>query len=426
MIPTSRQVALWGVPLVLAVLAVGVRPLQPAVLAFDLAFALVLTLDALRAGGRLEVRRRTGEVYAVGAPGTVQVEVDNPGRRTVQLRIRDEAPGETEGLPLVVELAPRGRLLADYRLTFSRRGREAFGDLVVRVASPWGLWERQTRHSVDTEVRVYPDLRGLRSEGLAGRALLRDAPVRVRRQAGGENEFQRNRPYVTGDAFRHIDWKATARKRRPITREFGQESNQNVVFVLDAGRMMTAPMGELTAFDHALGASLLLGQEALRRGDRVGLLAFDETLRSWVPPRSGRGSSGRLLRATFDLEPRLVETDFQGAFRHLAAQVRRRSLIVISTSVVDAANGGALAKVVRILTRRHLVLIVWLRDPEVDRLLRDGDAFERAAAIDLDLERAAQLTAMQRAGALVVDVPLAELTGSLLARYVEIKARRLL
>lgn len=426
MIPTSLQVALWTVPLFLSVLAVGLRALQPIVLALDTAFVVVLVVDALRTGASLRVRRTVGEVFAVGSPGPVVLELDHPGRRDVWVRVHDEAPGEVDGLPVGAWIAGGGRLVVEYRLTMHRRGRHAFGAVVVRTRSPGGLWERQQRHPVETELRVYPDLRGLRSEGLQGRALLRDAPVQVRRQAGGENEFQRNRPYVSGDPFRHIDWKATARKGRPITREFGQESNQNVLFVLDAGRMMTAPMAGLTAFDHALGASLLLGQEALRRGDRVGMLVMDETVRAWVPPRSGRGTSGRLIHATFDLEPRLVETDFQGAYRHLAARVRRRSLVVLCTSVVDEANGAELVRTVRVLSRRHLVLLVWLRSPELDRLLREGDAADRTAAIDLDLERASFLASVQRAGALVVDAPLGETTGALLARYVEIKARRLL
>lgn len=428
MIPTSRQVALWTLPLVLAVLAIGVRSLVAVMVAFDLALLVVLVLDAARSRVDLQVRRDVGAVAAVGVAHPVKVVVDNPGRAAVGVRITDEAPGAVQGLPVDVLLAGQGRLEADYRVVVPTRGHHVFGGVVVRVRSPWGLWERQRTFEVPSDLRVYPDFRQLRAKGVNTRLDDRRAPVRTRRVAGGENEFQRLRPYVAGDPYRHIDWKATARKQRPITREFGQESNQNVLFLLDAGRMMSAPMAGTSAFDHALHASLLLGQAALKRGDRVGLLAFDRRVRTWVPPKGGRRSSSRLIHATYDLQPSLNETDFAAAYRHLAVQVRRRSLVVVFTSVVDGENLASMQRLVRGLHKRHLPLVVWIRDPALDAVLEDDDRdpHARGAAAELALARREALQSLQRGGAVVVDAPVAELTGALLARYVEIKARRLL
>jgi uncharacterized protein (DUF58 family) len=223
-----------------------------------------------------------------------------------------------------------------------------------------------------------------------------------------------------------VDWKATARLQRPITREYGQESNQNILFLLDSGRMMAGPMDGLTAFDHALNASLLLGIDALRRGDRVGLLAFDDRVRTWVSPRSGRRRGNQLTRATFDLHPTRAEPNYPAAFRHLVTHVRRRSLVVVFVAVVDDANAAALERLVSGLAKRHLPLVVWLADPAIHALSTEGDVFDRAAAAELLLHRHERLTARRRLGAQVVDVPVDQLTSVLLARYVEIKARRML
>ncbi len=426
MIPTSRQVGWWAVPLVLAVVAIGVPTLRPVLLACDLVGLVVLALDAARSGGRFEVERRAPEVCGVGVAVPVVVEIRNLGRTGCSVRVADEQPGEATDLPAVLRLEPGGRRAFAYSLRMERRGRYRFGAVVVRVRSPWGFWERQVRFERPQELRVYPALGRMRAKGLTGREALRRAPVRAQRRAGGENEFRRLRPYVAGDPFRHVDWKATARMRRPISREYGQEINQNVLLLLDAGRMMSAPSGASQMFDHALEAALLLGRLALERGDRVGLLAFDAAVRRWVAPRGGRGTTNRLIRSSFDLYPRMVETDFAGAFRHLALHVKRRSLVVLFTSVIDAPNASSLLQTAAVLGRKHLMVVVWLRDPDVDALLHDGDPFRRAAAAELALERREVLGALARRGVHVVDAALAQTGGAVLAQYLEIKARRLL
>lgn len=426
MTPTGRQIALWCVPLVLSILAVGADLFVPAVIAFDAVFLVVLVVDALRARVVVTVGRSAVAIVAVGGRADVEITLDNRSRRAVALEVDDSAPGTTTGLPVRAVVPPDGRLVASYALRLDERGTHRFGDVLVSARSPWGFWSRTSRHAIETVLKVFPSFRQLQGAGLASRLAEQRVPARARRRAGGENEFQRLRPYVAGDPYRHVDWNATARYRRPITREFGQESNQNVVFLLDAGRMMSAPMGQSRAFDHALDAALLLAQTALRKGDRVGLLAYDDRVRAWVEPRAGRTSSRRLIQATFDLQPSLREPDPTLAYRHLAARVRRRSLIVLFTTLADTTGVEALLLLVRGLARRHVPLVVWLRDPAVERLAEQGDLYEATAAAEVLVERASALQALERAGARLVDTAVDDLTPALVARYVEIKSRRLL
>lgn len=426
MIPTARQVFLWTLPLALSVVAIAAPAVIPVLVALNVVLVLVLGLDALLARGQVELARKVPTVAAVGQPFGVSVSIDNTGRRSLALRIQDEAPGEAVGLPLVADLAPGRGIDLDYEVRLPRRGRHLFEGFAVRWRSPLGLWERQIRTDHESAVRVYPDFQQLRTYGLASELMERQAPVHARRRRGGENEFQRLRPYVQGDAFRHIDWRATARRGNLVTREYGQESNQNVIFLLDSGRMMSADFGGLTAFDHALNAALMMGQMALRKGDRVGLLAFDSKVRTWIPPRSGRRSGGALIRSTYDLFPSLDEPDYAAAFRHLSSRVRQRSLVVLLTCVVDQQNATRAAKLTKVLGRRHLPVVVWLRDPAIDTALHSEDPYQRGAAAEIAGWREERLAEARRGGALVVDCPAGQLTPQLLNRYLEIKSRRLL
>ncbi|MEZ4318120.1 MAG: DUF58 domain-containing protein [Myxococcota bacterium] len=423
--------ALWVVPIALSILAIALPIVLAPMVALDVVLVGVLLLDALLATASLTPRRVVGAVQSVGRPFEVRIDVVNRGRSQRVIRVMDSPPGTADGLPIAAVVPPGSEAELEYLLTIPRRGRHAFGPITVRWSSPLGLWERQKRFDAPQEVRVYPDFGQLRSWGVDARLTEERVPVRSRRRLGGENEFQRLRPYVAGDPYRHIDWKATARKREFVTREFGQESNQNVIFLLDAGRMMSADYGDMTAFDHALNAALMMGQVALRHGDRVGLLAFDDRIRAWLPPKGGSRSGSRLIRTTYDVFPSLGEPDYALAFRHLSQRVRRRSLVVLFTAVVDEVNAELSQNLLRGLARRHLAMSVWVRDPAIDARLEGPtreplDPWLRGTAAEIALWRDRELAGLRRRGALVVDAPTSQLTPALLARYLEIKARRLL
>jgi uncharacterized protein (DUF58 family) len=430
-IPRPPLIALGAIPVALAVLVIWSNAAIPVLLAFDVALVLLAGLDLLGSAGDLAGGRQFDAIQAVGREFPVKLWVDNRGRRDLVVRVTDAAPDQTDGLPGEAIL-PRGRRLElDYRARIGRRGQHAFGPITVRWRSPLGLWERQRHLPCAGSVRVYPDFEQLRRLDLETRLVQERAPVRSRRRPGGENEFERLRPYVPGDPMKHIDWKATARRRELVTREYGQEANQNVLFLLDCGRTMGGRSGELLAFDHALNATVMMGEVALRHGDRVGVLAFDSRIRAWIPPLGGSRSGARLIRGIYDLAPSIEDPDYALAFRHLGQRVRRRSLVVLLTSMVDEPSAEQASALISSLARRHLVIAVWLRDPTIDGWVRDpGDdalaPFRRGAAAELVGWREKALALLRRKGALVVDCPHGELTPQLVASYLEIKARRLL
>lgn len=431
MIPSRLLVLLVCVPLALSLGAIAVPWLFLPALLIDGLLLLVSVVDVLSARAHPRVERDVDPVQAAGRPFEVKLRVSEDNGRPLRIRLTDDPPGEPLGLPLEFELPPDQTVELRYTLQVGNRGRHEFGPVTVRWGSPLGLWQIQRRLPVQTELRVYPNFGALRRFGVNTELWARRAPVRTRRRPGGENEFERLRPYVAGDPYRSIDWRATARRREFVTREFGQESNQNVIFLLDASRMMSARWGDLTGFDHALNAAVTMGQTALRHGDRVGMLVFDREVRVWLPPKGGARTGSRLIRGTYDVFPRLEEPDYAMALRHLSRHVRRRSLVVLLTTAIDDVNAEAAEAVVAALRGRHLTIAVWLRDTDLDETIRrpardEADVWRRAAASELALWRERNLQRLRQRGALVVDCPHDALTPQLLDQYLEVKARRLL
>jgi len=434
-LPTRALFLLLLLPFGLALVAIYDRSVTWSMLTADAAIFVVAGLDALAAwGGSLSVRREAPTVFSLGRSNRVRLSLRARSRRTLHVAVTDEVriPGEVRGLPAEVRLRGADPELVEYAVEPSARGAHALGDHFLRIRSPLGLWVRAQRIAAAQEVRVYPDLKLLRAFDLLARQERHYAMLRAVRQRGGESEFERLREHSRDDEYRAIDWKATARKQRLIAREYQLESNQNLVFMLDAGRLMTAVVDGLSRLDHALNATLMLAHVAVRNGDRVGLVGFDDQVRALVEPTGGPQASRRLIRAAYDLHPQLVEPDFERAFATLATRMRRRALIVLFTHVVDDTSARRIAARVRAVSRQHLPLVVLFRDTDLDRLLapRPGEGTEalyvRGAAAELVRWQESTIVDLKRAGAHTLHVGPRKLTTSVINRYLEIKARQLL
>ncbi|MBU0551882.1 DUF58 domain-containing protein [Myxococcota bacterium] len=437
LIPRRRLALLLLVPAGLALIDV----LEPGTLRLALAFDLVVALAALVDGWMtlreppLRARREAPSVVALAHPALIRVEVESRAERTLEIELTDDVdvPVEVEGLPVAFKLPKRGVATLEWRFIAKRRGRVHLGDHHLRFASPLGLWSRQICVKAQDEVRVLPDINAVSAFELMARRDRDLASLRVARPRGGQSEFESLREYRPDDEFRHIDWRATARRGSLVVREHKIEENQQIVFALDAGRLMTATVDGLSFYDHALNSALLLSHVAARGGDRVGALSFAERPMVWCPPRAGKSTTRRIVDALFDQHPRLVEPELISALRHLSTRLRKRSLVVLYTQVVDDHSAETLLKGVATLNRHHLVLCVLFQDEEVRRLAwptrrapSDLTLLHHAAAAEQLLWRGQLLRRLQADGAQIIDVSPGQLTPALLSRYLEIKTRHLL
>jgi uncharacterized protein (DUF58 family) len=413
-------------------LALARPELLRATLVLDAGLVGLALLDGLLSLGlKVNVQRTAPDVMSLGRRNRVALRLRSESRLAMLVSVTDDLfeGAEARDLPARVALGRRGVATVEYHVEPSQRGAHALGDHYLRLPSPLGLWALQRRIPAHQRVRVYPDLKQLQQFDALARQDRELSFVRASRHKGGESEFARLRDHVPDDDVKRVDWKATARRQKLTVREYQLESNQNLMFLLDAGRVMTGLDSGISRFDHALNASLMLAHVAARAGDRVGALGFDDDLRVFMPPQAGRQASRAIIQATYDLFPRLVEPDFDLAFQSLSSRVKNRTLVILFTHVIDFAAAETLVRRVRAVGRRHLPLIICFRDLEVEALADpkgSSDLYLKGAAAEHLRWQKSLMQDLKRGGALVLETTARELTGKLVSRYLQIKAQRLL
>lgn len=409
----------------------------PAVLALDalVVVAAAVDLATLRGSARLRAGRTCLAVASLGERQTVELAVENLGRSARRMRVRDDVPDTFAAEPaeFLVSVPAASLAVMEYQATPRRRGAYAFRRVDALVSSRLGLWQRAISVPCPTEVRVYPDVRQIaRYTVLARRDKLSTLGVRRTRKLGTDNEFERLRDYTEGDEPRHMDWRATARRRKLTVRAHQVNQSQRLMFLIDCGRMMAGDTGGgLSPLDHALNAMLLLAHVALIRGDQVGVLAFADGVKAYVPPGGGPRRINRIVHSVHDLFPALVEPRYDRAFVELEKRCRKRSLVILITNLFDDVNAQIVADHLGNVVGRHLPMGVFLRDHDIfalaDAAGESGPSLYKGAAAAALLDwRERALAGLRLRGVLTLDVFPDDLTAPLINRYLQIKARHLL
>ena len=431
-VPT-RRTALLALVVALVVLLLPIDGLWGVLLPANLVLVGVVLLDVALAVDprRLHIERELPPVIALRGKAELTWRVRNPTDRTLHVALADElAPSLRASTRRLRGTVPGGATLrTTASLQPSRRGRFEIGGLVVRVEGPLGVGARQRRVAVPSGLRIHPAFPSREEAELRlTRARILEVGLRSAKGRGGGTEFDQLREYGVDDEVRRIDWAATARAGKAMVRTYRAERNQNVLLLLDNGRVMAGQVADVPRVEHAMDALMCLTTVATRLGDRCGLVAFDRTVRAVLPARSGRDQLGRVAEAMFDLEPVLAESDYRGAFTHALARFRRRSMIVLFTDLVEQAVGEALLPALPLLVRHHIVLVAAVRDPDVVGWATappdDVSHAYRATAATLALhERDRAIARLRGLGAIVIDAPPGQLAPRLADTYLELKAR---
>jgi uncharacterized protein (DUF58 family) len=346
-----------------------------------------------RAAPRLT--RQLPAAFAIGVKRPVQVAIEAQGAQRWRCDLHDHADATlvTDGMPVRLAVEGGTRVEATYMVTPSARGDVAFAPADVRVRSRWGLWELLERLGSTDRRRVFPDFAQVaRYAWLAGDRRLQEIGVKTYQLRGQGTDFKQLSEYRVGDAVRHIDWRATLRLGKPIVREFQDDRDQRVMLLVDCGRRMRADDraagAGTTHFDQVLNAVMLLSYVALAQGDAVGAMTFGTPPggeRAFAP-RKGTQALNALMGHLYDVQPTLTHSDYVGAARTLLQRQRKRALVVIITNFRDE-DSTELSHALRLLRRRHLVLLASLRERIVGELigqpLAGGDASIDVAAAHL-------------------------------------------
>ena len=341
----------------MALLTIVVGPTVGLLLALALAAATVVDALAVRAQPRIE--RRVPPILARGVPTPLTVEAE-PGRR----RLDPRAPAD----PARPRARPaRGRRRACTRASprcaaAATRSRPSPRAPRVRSASGAGT-TRGPSPRRSSSIPISPAARRLALAVRQGR--FRETGRLTRGPLGLGTDFESIRDYSPDDDVRQINWRATDRTGRPMSNQYRVEQDREVQLLIDAGRLMAAPLTDRTRLDAAIDAAVTVALVADVVGDRAGVVAFDERIRRRLPPRRAGGEA--VVRALFDLEPRSVDADYELAFQSVEGS--KRSLIVIFCDLLEEAAARPLVDAVPVLSRRHVVIVASVRDPDLDAQL---------------------------------------------------------
>jgi uncharacterized protein (DUF58 family) len=329
-------------------------------------------------------------------------------------------------VPPDVRLDPRE---ADWRLdgtlTPLRRGRHPLPRPAIRAQGPLGLGAWYHRSGEDGELVVYPDLPSARRIAMAvARGRFLEGGQRGRGPLGLGTDFESIRDYLPDDDVRQVNWRATARMGRPMSNQYRVDRDRELMCLVDCGRLMAAPLGELTRLDATIDAVTALALVADELGDRIGAVAFDSEVRQHLRPRRDGGRA--VVRSLFDVEPAAVESDYELAFR--IAEGAKRSFVLVLTDLLEPSAAQSLVEAVPVLTRRHEVVVASVADEDLGRAIstppqRELDVYAAAAAVDVLDARAEAATLVRRAGASVIESPPAQLGAACVRTYLRAKAR---
>ena len=381
------------------------------------------------------ISREFGGRFAMGADTEVRLQIQNASNRSLSLKVKDEYPpqmilsGMREGR-INVEAQSSATLI--YEVKPPRRGRFEFGQTALRFRSPFRLVWCQLNVVEPAVVKVYPNIRRAREaelKALGARSVI--SSHRKTSWRGEGREFESMRDYVRGDELRHISWTATARRGKLTTRQYQIERDQTILIALDAGRLMTARIEQETKLDSAVHATLALLSAAGRAGDNAGLVVFGRRIKSYLPPGRGRDHMEAALEALHAVEPEMIEPSYPHAFEFIAANSKRRALVVLLTDLVDEEGSKELLTSLHILRPRHLPLVVTIADRDLKAVVRTApdsvrDLFTQSVAEEIIHHREAALRWVESVGGLALDVTAAALAPALLETYLRVKERGLL
>ena len=438
-VPTTRWFVVAALLGVVAPLTLWWPGAATLLILVDLVWVAALIIDAFRVAGidaaEVSVTRDAPPAFSLGREFPVSYRWKNALGSRVRLRVIEAFPapfGAGLDSERVLDLAPGAVAYEQFALRPVARGKALSGMLHLRLLSPWGLAWRQLKRDLPWQSTVFPSLQKASLRSLPTQAQRRrEAGLRNVRRLGEGRIFESLREWVPGDDTRTIDWKATAKRGKPMARQYEDERRQHVLIVIDAGRLLTADVAGRPRLEAVIDAALQLAHAAVENDDNVGLMVFADDVQHYVAPARGRRALRQILDALSTVQGRLTEPNYPAAFAYLATRNRKRALTVVFTDVIDRTASDALVSHVGSLRPRHLPLAVALRNPELEQLATTrpptvAAAFERAAAEELLQAREEALADMRSRGVLILDVPPGGAAKAVVDQYTLLKRRAMI
>lgn len=381
---------------------------------------------------KISAKRILPNNIASGALSQIKVQVTNHSDRAIEAQLYDHFPELVDAAvePHQLNLLPEQEGEISYSVRAHTRGDAIFGDVQLIIDSPFKLWQWSLKLPQQDTIKIYPNFTQISHFNmLAGEHNLADMGIHLQQMRGQGMEFHQLRDYRKGDSLRQIDWGATSRRHKLISREYQEEKDQQIIFLIDCGKRMRTKDDNLSHFDHTLNALLLLAYVALKQEDAVGFQTFGAQIGNnqnrGVLPIKGQQQINLLLNQLYDVHPTLTASDYLLAAQDLISKTKKRALVVLVSNMRDD-DLPELEPAIKLLQKHHLVLLANLREAVFDKILDEPiEDFNQAALhaeTELFLEkRQALLDYFLAKGVVTVDSTPQQLPAHLVNQYFNIK-----
>lgn len=375
------------------------------------------------------VKREVDRILSIGVENPVTIHVENTSHFSLSLTIKDEYPqGFIPSEPVMKGVVPGvERESFQYTITPYKRGEYLFGRVFTRRKSLLRLWMFEDTFDVPTPAKVYPNVQMVKKYDLLSRKqMLNLLGIKPAKIYGRGTEFEMLRDYQVDDEYRVIDWKATSKKGKPVSRVYQVERTKTVVLMVDTGRIMGVHMGGLTKLEHAVNSALLVSFVALRLGERVGLCIFSSEVKEYLPPQQRRSHFNVIMEALYNLEADPYESDYKKAFEYVSGKNRKRSLVVVYTDLIEKHISRELIQYLTVLQKTHLPLCVAVKDTNITEIAEgesktEQELYRKAVALTVLKDRKIAIHELTKKGVRVVDELPEHLTISTLNKYLKLK-----
>lgn len=430
--PTSRLLWILLAWLLLAVACVFVPQLKLVWRMSTFVGAVIVAVDVLwllqlSQKKHISIERTVNKNLPVYSWSHVTLEIKHAFLRSVRIRVHDHHPTSmaVQGLPVDTVLPKEQGVRIPYRIKPLERGDDQFVGTDIMVFSLLGLWQRRRFFKGETEVKIYPNFAQIAKYTLlATDNRLSQMGLKRKQRRGLGQDFHQLREYRLGDSVKQINWKATSRHNKLISREFQDERDQQIIFLLDCGRRMRHVGQGQAHLDQALNAMLLLSYVASQQGDATGFLSFAGQ-EKWFAPEKGTHIVRHILNKSYDLQSTTQAADYVTVAKKLLTLQKKRSLVVLITNTRDEDN-SELQQALKLLSRKHLVVLADLQEPELSKVMtqpiQDLDSALLYQSVSEYLhERKRAHERLSHIGAICLDTTAKALPITLVNSYLDIK-----
>ncbi|MBC8143993.1 MAG: DUF58 domain-containing protein [bacterium] len=399
-----------------------------------LALLVIADLVMLYRGGSIDASRQMEDRLSNGDENEIRLTLTNHYRFDIHARVLDELPVQLQvrDLDLATTIPPESAAEARYSVRPVTRGEYSFGVINVLASGPIGLAQRRFRAGAGHVVPVYPSYIQMRKyELLAISNRLVEVGVKRVRRVGSTMEFDQIREYVSGDDYRTVNWRATARRNTFMVNQYMDERSQQVFCVIDKGRAMKMPFAGMTLLDYAINTSLVIANIAIHKQDRAGLVTFGKRIDTYIAPDRRRLQMRRIVEALYHQKTEFLESDFEALYAHVRHSITTRSLLLVFTNFETLSGMERRLKSRRAKARQHHRVVVFFENTELRQLLdtpasSTEQIYLKAIAEKLALEKKQIVKELSIHGIHSILTAPENLTVDTINKYLELKSRRMI